>query len=39
MAYDGATNTLVLAGSNHISQIDPADLTTLKSDLTVRCRS
>ena len=35
MAFDSNTNTLILSGSNHISQIAPADLTTLKSDLTV----
>ena len=35
MAWDDYTNTLILAGDNHISQIDPADLTTLKADLTI----
>src|SRR5439155_25938761 len=30
MAFDAGTNTLILSGANHISQIDPADLTTLK---------
>ncbi|MEA2710637.1 MAG: hypothetical protein QOF78_3238 [Phycisphaerales bacterium] len=35
MAWDDHTNTIILAGDNHISQIDPADLATLKSDLTI----